>query len=62
MMYNKINTIREAVKKPDQDIYCGNENLTFRERHPIYKTLMKLEFEDILRNFQHKNRGVNNKS
>jgi len=33
------------------DIYSGNETIRFDDRHPIYKTLMKLEFEDILRSF-----------
>ena len=34
-----------------KDIYSGNEQIEFNNRHPIYKTLMKLEFEDILRSF-----------
>ena len=33
------------------DIYSGDEEIKFSNRHPIYKTLMKLEFEDILRRF-----------
>jgi len=33
------------------DIYSGDETIRFANRHPIYKTLMKLEFEDILRSF-----------
>ena len=33
------------------DIYSGEETLKFNNRHPIFKTLMKLEFEDVLRNF-----------
>ena len=36
------------------DIYSGEETLRFNNRHPIYKTLMKLEFEDILRSFLRK--------
>jgi hypothetical protein len=36
------------------DIYSGEETMRFDNRHPIYKTLMKLEFEDILRSFQRK--------
>ena len=36
------------------DIYSGEETIRFNNRHPIYKTLMKLEFEDILRRFQRK--------
>ncbi len=34
-----------------KDIYSGEENIQFNNRHPIFKTLMKLEFEDILRSF-----------
>jgi hypothetical protein len=34
-----------------KDIYSGQENIQFNNRHPIFKTLMKLEFEDILRSF-----------
>ena len=33
------------------DIYSGEETIHFEDRHPIYKTLMKLEFEDVLRSF-----------
>ena len=33
------------------DIYSGEETIRFDNRHPIFKTLMKLEFEDILRSF-----------
>ena len=36
------------------DIYSGDETIRFDKRHPIYKTLMKLEFEDILRSFLRK--------
>jgi hypothetical protein len=36
------------------DIYSGEESIGFDSRHPIYKTLMKLEFEDILRRFPRK--------
>ena len=38
------------------DIYTGDERIQFTQRHPIYKTLMKLEFEDVLRKFQKVNR------
>jgi len=37
------------------DIYSGEEAIRFNNRHPIYKSLMKLEFEDVLRTFQQKN-------
>lgn len=37
-------------KKPD--IYLSNDIIPFKERHPIFKTLMKLEFEEVLITFQ----------
>ncbi len=40
--------------KEISDIYSGEETIRFDNRHPIYKTLMKLEFEDILRRIQRK--------
>ena len=36
------------------DIYSGEETIRFDNRHPIYRTLMKLEFEDVLRSFTRK--------
>ena len=33
------------------DIYSGEETIHFDDRHPIYKTLMKLEFEEVLRSY-----------
>ena len=36
------------------DIYSGEETIRFDNRHPVFKTLMKLEFEDVLRNFSKK--------
>ena len=38
------------LDKPD--IYSGEEFITFNNRHPLYRTLMKLEFEDALRNYK----------
>jgi len=35
----------------EKDIYDGTENLTFKMRHPIYRALMKLEFEDVIRRY-----------
>ncbi len=43
----------ENMKKIS-DIYSGEETIRFDNRHPIYRTLMKLEFEDILRSFTRK--------
>jgi len=34
-----------------QDIYVGNENLPFNKKHPIFKALMRIEFEDAMRKF-----------
>ena len=34
-----------------KDIYFGNEQIEFKNRHPIFKTLMKLEFEEDLRKY-----------
>lgn len=39
---------------PQNDIYTGEEKIQFSDRHPIFKTLMKLEFEEVLRNFPNK--------
>jgi len=36
------------------DIYSGEEIIRFNNRHPIFKTLMKLEFEDVIRSFPKK--------
>ena len=48
----KITLVNSYGLLPTQtDIYSGEESIRFDNRHPIYKTLMKLEFEDILRSF-----------
>ncbi len=36
----------------ESDIYSGKETINFKNRHPIFKTLMKLEFEEVLRKYQ----------
>jgi hypothetical protein len=33
------------------DIYTGNEGIPFKDRHPIYKALLKLEFEEAIKNW-----------
>ena len=33
------------------DIYSGTEKIRFTNRHPIYRTLMKIEFEDAMRQY-----------
>jgi hypothetical protein len=32
-------------------IYEGDEKIPFQQRHPIYKAMMKIEFEEALRQF-----------
>jgi len=33
------------------DIYSGEEIIRFNNRHPIYRALMKIEFEEVLRSY-----------
>jgi len=58
-MVKQIENENELIKQnklfPTQsDIYSGEETIRFNSRHPIYKALMKLEFEDVLRSFPRK--------
>ena len=58
-MVKQIENENELIKQnklfPTQsDIYSGEEIIQFDNRHPIYRTLMKLEFEDVLRSFPRK--------
>jgi len=49
---NEFELIKQNRLFPTQsDIYSGEESIRFANRHPIYKSLMKIEFEDILRSF-----------
>ena len=51
----KITIINSSRLLPTQiDIYSGGETIRFDNRHPIFKTLMKLEFEEVLRSFRRK--------
>jgi hypothetical protein len=51
----KIILINSSGLLPTQiDIYSGEETLRFNNRHPIFRTLMKLEFEEVLRSFSKK--------
>ncbi len=34
------------------DIYSGEEIIRFNNRHPIYRALMKIEFEEVLRSYR----------
>ncbi|MFX1357191.1 MAG: hypothetical protein ACFFA8_07875 [Promethearchaeota archaeon] len=38
-------------KETRKDIYDGNEKLPFNKKHPIFKALMRIEFEDAMRKF-----------
>lgn len=38
-------------KQISKDIYIGNEKIPFNKRHPIFKSLMKVEFEDAVRDY-----------
>jgi len=35
------------------DIYSGEEIIRFNNRHPIYRALMKIEFEEVLRSYRY---------
>ena len=59
---SRVKSIDNIGKKQEEfqnTIYNGSEPIKFQERHPIFKALMKIEFEDALRSY-HKN--INNKS
>ena len=52
---NENELIKQNIIFPTQsNIYSGEESIRFNNRHPIFKTLMKLEFEDVLRSFTQK--------
>jgi len=34
-----------------KDIYSGNEKISFGNRHPIFKSLLRIEFEDAIREY-----------
>ena len=38
----------------EPDIYSGDEQITFEQRHPIYKALLKAEFEDAIIQFHNR--------
>ncbi|MFX0058449.1 MAG: hypothetical protein ACFE85_10965 [Candidatus Hodarchaeota archaeon] len=44
-----FSSIMESKSCPD--IYEGYEKIPFQQRHPIYKAMMKLEFEEAIREF-----------
>ncbi len=38
--------------KSERYIYLGFERIPFRERHPIYQTILKNEFADVINQFK----------
>lgn len=38
----------------EPDIYTGHEKISFQQRHPIYKALMRTEFEDDIKIYKTK--------
>lgn len=50
---------QKGILNTKRDIYSGEETIRFDNRHPIYKALMKLEFEDVLRSFSRKQLFIN---
>lgn len=40
-----------ANKLHTDDIYSGNEKIPFRNRHPIFKSILRIEFEDAIREY-----------
>ena len=40
-------------RKSAKDIYTGKEKIPFKERHPIYKAILKLEFEDAIKSWNY---------
>ena len=48
----KISIKQNKLFQTQSDIYTGEEIMKFSKRHPIYKALLKLEFENVLRKFQ----------
>ena len=48
-MENFNNNKKSKFTLKFKDIYSGEEQISFNERHPIFKALMKLEFEEVLR-------------
>lgn len=49
--FNLSEVIIPFSKNYSQDIYCGNEQIAFKNRHPIFRSLMRLEFEGAIRDF-----------
>ena len=51
--YNQKDYSLSQIQKINKsDIYSGEEQLEFMKRNPIYRTLMKLEFENVLRSYK----------
>lgn len=55
-MFEQLKLDKEPINSNEEglfqnDLYSGDEIIQFNNRHPIFRTLMKLEFEDVLRSF-----------
>ena len=37
------------------DLYSGSENISFENRDPLYKSVMRLEFANAMRSFKKEN-------
>ncbi|MFX0026210.1 MAG: hypothetical protein ACFE8M_07330 [Candidatus Hermodarchaeota archaeon] len=35
----------------NNDLYSGNEQIPFKDRHPLFKSLMRVEFEEAMIDF-----------
>jgi hypothetical protein len=50
--FGEIRIEKESkIENHNLDFYSGDEKISFNNRHPIYRTLMKLEFEKAIRNY-----------
>ena len=38
-------------KQLREDIYIGNEKIPFKRKHPVFKALMRVEFEDAMKEY-----------
>jgi hypothetical protein len=53
-------TLKYVPQIVNSDIYTGTEKIQFNNRHPIFKALMKLEFEDVIRTYNKRINQVQN--
>jgi len=49
---NSVINFSNFIKNPRREyLYNGSEKIPFRKRHPIFKSLMTIEFEDVMREY-----------